>query len=49
MTSQKCSKCGNLEEGQRINQSHFKCKKCGYEENADFNASRNIALSLDFK
>ena len=47
-TSQKCSKCGNLEEGQRPEQSKFICKKCGYEENADFNASRNIALSEEF-
>lgn len=48
-TSQICSKCGHWEEGQRDSQSHFKCKCCGYEANADFNASRNIALSTDFK
>ena len=47
-TSQRCSKCGNIEEGQRTTQAKFKCIKCGYEENADFNASRNIALSEDF-
>jgi IS605 OrfB family transposase len=47
-TSQICSECGNWEEGQRLDQSHFKCKKCGYKENADFNASRNIAKSEDF-
>lgn len=46
-TSQKCSKCGNLEIGQRPEQAKFICKKCGYEENADFNAARNIALSID--
>lgn len=44
-TSQICSKCNNYEEGQREEQSKFKCKKCGYEVNADFNAARNIALS----
>lgn len=37
-TSQVCSCCGHWEEGQRIDQSHFKCKACGAELNADFNA-----------
>lgn len=44
-TSQVCSCCGHWEEGQRIDQAHFKCKACGVELNADFNASRNIAKS----
>lgn len=48
-TSQICSCCGHWEEGQRIDQSHFKCKACGSELNADFNASRNIAMSKDFR
>lgn len=43
-TSQKCSSCGNLEEGQRISQAQFICKACGYKANADFNGARNIAL-----
>lgn len=47
-TSQICSCCGHWEEGQRIDQAHFKCKDCGIELNADFNASRNIAMSTDF-
>lgn len=47
-TSQICSCCGHWEEGQRIDQAHFKCKSCGAELNADFNASRNIAMSTDF-
>lgn len=47
-TSQICSKCGHWEENQRINQSSFKCKSCGIELNADFNASRNIAKSTNF-
>lgn len=47
-TSQVCSCCGHWEEGQRIDQSHFICKSCGVELNADFNASRNIAMSTDF-
>ena len=48
-TSQICSKCGHWEEGQRDAQDHFKCKACGYEDNADFNASKNIAKSIDFR
>lgn len=48
-TSQICSCCGHWGEGQRDSQSHFKCKSCGYETNADFNASRNIAKSIDFR
>ena len=45
LTSQTCSKCGHYEKGQRDKQNHFKCKCCGHEENADRNASRNIAKS----
>jgi len=44
-TSQTCSMCGNYEEGQRVDQKSFRCKKCGHEENADMNAARNIAQS----
>jgi len=44
-TSQICSKCGHYEPGQRIEQKTFKCKKCGEEMNADYNAARNIAQS----
>lgn len=47
-TSQICSCCGHWEEGQRLDQAHFECKKCGAKMNADFNASRNIAKSIDF-
>lgn len=48
-TSQICSCCGHWEDGQRIDQSHFKCKSCGAELNADFNAAKNIAKSKDFR
>lgn len=47
-TSQTCSKCGHWEEGQRLNQSTFECRGCGYKVNADFNAARNIAMSTKF-
>lgn len=42
-TSQKCSKCGYIYRGNRTTQAHFKCKKCGFECNADVNAAINIA------
>lgn len=47
-TSQTCSACGHYEEGQRINQKTFLCKKCRSECNADYNASQNIANSIDY-
>jgi len=41
-TSQMCSKCEHIEKSNR-NGSRFKCKSCGFELDADLNASRNIA------
>lgn len=40
-TSQKCSKCGHIDPKNRHG-SIFKCTKCGFQLNADLNASRNI-------
>ena len=40
-TSQRCSKCGHIEQSNR-NGNKFKCKSCGFELHADLNASRNI-------
>ncbi len=42
-TSQRCSKCGFIYEENRPEQARFKCQSCGYEEDADYNASQNIA------
>lgn len=40
-TSQTCSRCGNVDKGNR-NGIAFKCTACGYEANADLNAAINI-------
>ncbi len=39
-TSRECSRCGA--KGKRPNQGTFKCPRCGYEVNADFNGAKNI-------
>ncbi len=41
-TSQVCSCCGFKHRGNRLSQSRFVCRECGFELNADLNASRNI-------
>lgn len=41
-TSQECSHCGFTDKSNR-NGSSFHCRKCGFDLNADLNASRNIA------
>lgn len=41
-TSQACSKCGHTEKSNRKTQKLFVCKSCGYNQNADINASSNI-------
>lgn len=46
-TSKRCSRCGCIDTQNRDgkkNQSLFKCITCGHEENADVNASKNIAI-----
>jgi putative transposase len=42
-TSQRCSKCGYVDKNNRHG-SVFKCINCGFELNADLNASRNIEV-----
>lgn len=41
-TSKCCSKCGCIDDGNRLSQEEFKCVECGYENNADVNAAINI-------
>jgi IS605 OrfB family transposase len=43
-TSQRCSRCGNIDPANRPEQKVFKCTKCEFESNADYNASQNIAI-----
>lgn len=43
-TSQRCSNCGYIDEGNRKDQAHFLCLKCGYIANADYNAARNLSI-----
>ncbi|PCI92657.1 cytosine methyltransferase [Candidatus Aerophobetes bacterium] len=41
-TSQKCSSCEKIDKNNRKTQSKFFCISCGYTENADINAAKNI-------
>jgi IS605 OrfB family transposase len=41
-TSRRCSVCGHVEKGNRVSQSVFRCRRCGFDEDADLNAARNI-------
>lgn len=43
-TSQRCSKCGHICKDNRPDQATFICQECGFTENADYNASQNIAI-----
>lgn len=49
-TSRRCSRCGHIAEGNRTCQCFFSCLSCGYQCNADLNASFNISQKhLDSK
>jgi IS605 OrfB family transposase len=41
-TSRTCSACGHCEKGNRKSQAEFACKHCGFSDNADRNAARNV-------
>jgi IS605 OrfB family transposase len=41
-SSRICSECGYCDKANRKSQSSFKCLKCAFEANADFNAARNL-------
>jgi putative transposase len=42
-SSQACSQCGSIDKRNRVCQSEFSCKHCGFSLNADLNAARNLA------
>jgi len=42
-TSRRCSECGFTHKDNRIDTDTFRCKKCGYEPNAQENAAHNVA------
>jgi transposase len=42
-TSQRCSACGHVDADSRESQARFACTACGFADNADVNAARNIA------
>ncbi len=42
-TSQRCNRCGHVSKKNRKTQSEFRCVECGFELNADLNASRNLS------
>ena len=41
-TSQTCSACGHVARESRESQAVFRCVACGYRDNADVNAARNV-------
>ena len=41
-TSKMCPICGCIDDENRPNQETFECVECGYKDNADFNAAKNI-------
>jgi len=41
-TSRTCLECGHVAKENRQTQAQFACVECGYRENADLNAARNI-------
>jgi len=41
-TSQRCSRCGHTEQGNRLSSEMFRCRRCDYTDSADVNAARNI-------
>jgi putative transposase len=43
-TSRQCSVCGYTDKKNRKTQDAFSCLACGHTENADYNASKNIAF-----
>lgn len=47
-SSQACSRCGFIDKRNRVCQSEFSCKRCGYQSNADLNAAYNLANRVKY-
>ena len=43
-TSRRCSMCGHIDKRNRKSQAEFVCRSCGFMDNADFNASKNLSF-----
>jgi putative transposase len=43
-TSQQCSSCAAIDKKSRLSQSEYCCTSCGYIDNADKNAAKNIKV-----
>ena len=43
-TSQRCFKCGVIDEESRKKQATFECTTCGHKRNADYNAAENLTI-----
>jgi|SRR5690625_1795904 len=43
-TSQRCFKCGVIDEDSRQSQASFECSTCGHKRNADYNAAENLTI-----
>ena len=41
-TSQTCNRCGHVAKESRESQAVFHCVNCGFKDNADINAAKNI-------
>ena len=41
-SSRECSECGHIDKRNRPSQSKFRCRSCGHEAHADFNAATNL-------
>ena len=41
-TSQRCSRCNQVDANSRKSQAEFVCTGCGHRDNADVNAAKNI-------
>ena len=51
-SSQTCSNCGNVKKDNEkltLNDRIYKCNKCGYEEDRDINAAKNIFMNTKIK